>query len=252
MPGSSGLKVPKGFDQGTEKERRLWTGDLLEVLKGTERGVAGRRGRPAWTSPEQTSVAPTAVAFLAWEEPFMMLSSAPRRVPRPAATHCLPHKRPCRARPVRGCRWPHPQVPSVSFVRKVPALVSGPPSPAPRHLYPLSGSHCPSLCLFAHLPLQTWHSLPPTCRPALQLLGLPVVRKDRSETPPPWGLAAASWRGMCSSDLSSVLPCSSAAASRGVWTLSSHKRPGSCPQTSALPRPSALLFLLPRVLARLR
>ncbi|XP_014399509.1 PREDICTED: tripartite motif-containing protein 26 isoform X5 [Myotis brandtii] len=31
--------------------------------------------------------------------------------------------------------------------------------------------------------MQTWHSLPPTCCPALQLLGLPVVRKDRPETP---------------------------------------------------------------------
>lgn len=46
-----------------------------------------------------------------------------------------------------------------------------PPSVATQHLYPLSGSHCPPLCPFPHPPLQTWHSLPPTGCPALQLRG---------------------------------------------------------------------------------
>lgn len=225
----------------------------MEVLKGTERGVAGRRGRPAWTSPGQTSVAPTAGCLPCLGRALCdaLVSTQACAPPGwPQRTACLTNARVGRDLCVAaGGR--HPRSPPCplggGFLHWSPV----PPSPATQHLYPLSGSHCPSLCLSAYLPLQTWHSLPPTCRPALQLLGLPVVRKDRPETPPR-GLAAASWRGMCSSDLSRVLPCSRAAASRGVWTFSSHKRPGFCPQTSALPRPSALLFLLPRVLARLR
>lgn len=250
VPGSSRLQVHKGFDQGTEKERKLWTGSQGGAKGDGERGVAGRRGRPVWTSPGQTSVAPAAGCLPCLERALCdaLISIQVCAPPgRPQHTACLTNSRVGRGLCV-AAGGQHPQVPSVSFGRRVSAPVSGPPSPVTQHLYPLSGSHCPSLCLFAHLPLQTWHSLPPTCRPALQLFGLPVVRKDRPETLP-WGLAAASWRGLCSSDLSRVLPCSRAAASRGVWTFSSHKRPGFGPQTSALPRPSALLFLLPRLLA---
>lgn len=87
VPGSSGLKVPKGFNQGTEKERRLWTGELMEVLKGTER--SGRKARTSrLDQPWADLVAST--AFLSWEEPFVMLSSAPRRVPHPAGRNELP------------------------------------------------------------------------------------------------------------------------------------------------------------------
>lgn len=174
-------------DQGTGKERRV-SGLATSGAKGGRRGVAGRRRRPL-SSPGQTSVVPTAVAFLPGKSPL--------RSSRPHPGLCSTGLAPCAAclttccaRPVRAAGGLHPQVPSMSLGRRVPALLSSPTLSG--HSAPLPVKQLPlPICWLFCTTLQTWPSLPQTCCPALQLLGLPVLRKEWPETQ--WGLAAASW-----------------------------------------------------------
>lgn len=161
VPGSSGLKVPKGFNQGTEKERRLWTGELMEVLKGTER--SGRKARTSrLDQPWADLVASTAgcLSCLGRALCDALVSTQACAPPGwPQRTACLTNAHVGRDLCV-AAGGQHPRSPLCplggGFLHWSPV----PPSLATQHLYPLSGSHCPSLCLSARLPLQTWHSLP--------------------------------------------------------------------------------------------
>lgn len=102
----------QAFDQGTEKERKLSGLGPHDGAKG-ERERSGRKARTSSRPALGRSLwCPLRVAFLAREEPFAMLSSAPRPV-LSRAGRALPASPPI----VRGlcvaAGGLHPQVPSV-------------------------------------------------------------------------------------------------------------------------------------------